>query len=439
MDETQNNKSKTGFWSNLQIWQKVMIGMVFGGITGIIFGEKATILLPIGKAFIAAIKMLVVPLIFVSLVGGVTAIKDVTRMGRIGVKTFCLYILTTSIAIPIGLVMALWLKPGEGINLSSEAISTIKEAPSILDTLLGIIPTNPVGALASGDVLQIIVFAIFLGVAINLVGKKAEPVKEVFDSFAEVMYKLTDIVIAFAPLGVFALIANTAGKHGLEVLLPLGKVIIGVYAGCLLHALVTFGGGIALLTKLNPLRFFKGIFEAQLVAFSTTTAAGTLPVTMKCAVNKLGISKDTASFVLPVGTTINLDGTALYQALTAVFIAQAYGIDLGMSEYGMILLTAILASIGTASVPGGGLIVLSLVLTSAGLPIEGIALVAGIDRILDMARTTVNVTGDAAVALVIANSENDVDLNIYNDEMATPTTDIKLKPKYKSEQSVLSS
>jgi Na+/H+-dicarboxylate symporter len=247
----------------------------------------------------------------------------------------------------------------------------------------------------------------------NLVGEKADPVKKVFDSFAEIMYKLTDIVISFAPYGVFALIATTAGTYGLDVLLPLGKVILGVYLACIIHAVVTLGGGLALFTRLNPIHFFKGIFEAQLVAFSTTTSAGTLPVTMACVRHNLGVSKDMASFVLPVGTTINLDGTALYQALTAVFIAQAYGIDLGMAEYGMILLTAVLASIGTASVPGGGLIVLSLVLTSVGLPLEGIALVAGIDRILDMARTTVNVTGDAAVALLIAHSEGEVDKKIY--------------------------
>ncbi|MEI8597316.1 dicarboxylate/amino acid:cation symporter [Vibrio sp. M60_M31a] len=423
---------KNNLWSRLQIWQKVMIGMVLGCITGVMLGESATIFLPVGKAFIAAIKMLVVPLIFVSLVCGVTAIKDVTRMGRIGIKTFTLYIITTSIAIPIGLVLAVWLEPGLGIELGIEGAVSAKEAPSIIDTLLGIIPTNPFAAMSAGNVLQIILFAIFLGIAMNLVGKKAEPVKEVFDGFAEVMYKLTDIVIAFAPFGVFALIANTAGKYGLEVLLPLGKVILGVYLGCLIHALFTLGGGIALLTKLNPLRFLKGIFEAQLVAFSTTTAAGTLPVTMKCVCNKLGVSKDTASFVLPVGTTINLDGTALYQSLTAVFIAQAYGIDLGMAEYGMILLTAILASIGTASVPGGGLIVLSLVLTSVGLPLEGIALVAGIDRILDMARTTVNVTGDAAVALVIAHSENELDHRVYNGEEVQSTMQ---EPALSSQQS----
>ncbi|MFP2768694.1 dicarboxylate/amino acid:cation symporter [Oceanisphaera sp. KMM 10153] len=401
------------WWKRLQVWQKVLIGLVLGAATGFLLGEDAAVLHPIGKAFIAAIKMLVVPLIFISLVCGVTAIKDVTRMGRIGIKTFVTYIVTTAIAIPIGLALAVWLEPGVGMDLGNATAIDVKSAPSIVDTLLGIIPTNPFASFASGDVLQIILFAIFLGIAINLVGEKADPVRKVFDAFADVMYKLTDLVIAFAPYGVFALIATTTGQYGLEVLLPLGKVIAGVYLGCTIHALVTLGGGLALLTGLNPIRFFRGIFEAQLVAFSTTTAAGTLPVTMSCARDNLGVSKDVASFVLPVGTTINLDGTALYQALTAVFIAQAYGIDLGMAEYGMILLTAILASIGTASVPGGGLIVLSLVLSSVGLPLEGIALVAGIDRILDMARTTINVTGDAAVSVLIAHSEGELDKDIY--------------------------
>ncbi|WP_107850498.1 dicarboxylate/amino acid:cation symporter [Oceanimonas marisflavi] len=409
----QAPSSRTNVWQRLQIWQKVLIGLILGAATGFMLGESAAILLPIGKAFISAIKMLVVPLIFISLVCGVTAIKDVTRMGRIGVKTFATYIVTTAIAIPIGLIMAIWLKPGEGMDLGSATSMDIKEAPSIVDTLLGIIPTNPFASFADGNVLQIILFAIFLGIAINLVGEKADPVRKVFDAFADVMYKLTDLVIAFAPFGVFALIATTTGQYGLDVLLPLLKVIAGVYLGCIIHALFTLGGGLALLTRLSPVQFFKGIFEAQLVAFSTTTAAGTLPVTMACARDNLGVSKDVSSFVLPVGTTINLDGTALYQALTAVFIAQAYGIDLGMAEYGMILLTAILASIGTASVPGGGLIVLSLVLSTVGLPLEGIALVAGIDRILDMARTTINVTGDAAVSVLIAHSEGELDKETY--------------------------
>ncbi|OXY81619.1 dicarboxylate/amino acid:cation symporter [Oceanimonas doudoroffii] len=409
----QPHARHVGKWKRLQIWQKVLIGLLLGAATGFVLGEHAAVLHPVGKAFIAAIKMLVVPLIFVSLVCGVTAIRDVTRMGRIGIKTFATYIVTTAIAIPIGLILAVWLKPGVGMDLGGAAGMEAKAAPSIVDTLLGIIPSNPFAAFATGNVLQIILFAIFLGIAINLAGEKADPVRKVFDAFADVMYKLTDLVIAFAPYGVFALIATTTGQYGLDVLLPLGKVILGVYLGCLLHALVTLGGGLALLARLNPVPFFKGIFEAQLVAFSTTTAAGTLPVTMACARENLGVSKDVSSFVLPVGTTINLDGTALYQALTAVFIAQAYGIDLGMAEYGMILLTAILASIGTASVPGGGLIVLSLVLTSVGLPLEGIALVAGIDRILDMARTTINVTGDAAVSVLIAHSEGELDRDIY--------------------------
>jgi Na+/H+-dicarboxylate symporter len=413
MNTTTMKQGNVGLWKRLHIWQKVMIGLVLGCATGVIFGEDATVLHPIGMAFIGAIKMLVVPLIFVSLVCGVTAIKDVTKMGRIGIKTLSAYIITTTIAIPIGLAIAVWLQPGAGMDLGGASSIQVGTSPNLLDTLLGIIPNNPIAALAEGNVLQIILFAIFLGASINLVGEKAAPVKAVFDSFADIMYKLTDIVISFAPLGVFALIATTAGTYGLDVLLPLGKVVLGVYLACLIHMIVTLCGGLFLFTGLHPIQFLKGIFEAQLVAFSTTTAAGTLPVTMACVRHNLGVSKDTASFVLPVGATINLDGTAIYQALTAAFIAQAYGIDLGMAEYGTILLTAVLASIGTASIPGGGLIMLSLVLSSVGLPLEGIALVAGIDRILDMARTTINVTGDAAVAILIAHSEGELDKKIY--------------------------
>jgi Na+/H+-dicarboxylate symporter len=273
-----------------------------------------------------------------------------------------------------------------------------------------------VGSLASGNILQIIVFALSLGIALNLIGEKGEPASKMFESLADAMYKLTELVMKLAPYGVFALMAWVSGKYGLDVLLPLIKVIGLVYLGCIIHVLVLGGGFVGLLGKLNPQRFYKGIIEAQIIAFTTTSSSGTLPASIKCATQNLGVSRTVSSFVLPVGATINMDGTALYQGVLALFIAQAFGIDLTTTDYLTIIATATLASVGTAGVPGAGLIMLSLVLTTVGLPLEGIAIVAGIDKILDMARTTINVTGDLMVTLLIGKSEGELDETLYNQD-----------------------
>ncbi len=396
------------------IWARVLIGLVAGAVTGALFGERILWLDPVGQAFIAAIKMLVVPLIFVSLVGGIASIGDMSRMGRIGGRTVGWYLLTTAAAIPVGLAIAVWLQPGAGMGLAPPADGFAEETPSLAESLVALVPDNPFAAFASGDNLQVIVFSLLFGIALAAVGERGAPVTRLVDSLAAVIFKLTEMIIAVAPVGVFALIAVTTGRYGLDVLLPLGKLIAGVYAGCLIHAVVTLGGLIAFVGGVSPLQFFRGVLEAQIVAFSTTTAAGTLPVTISCARHNLGVSEEVSGFVLPIGATINMDGTAIYQAVAAVFIAQAYGIDLTPLQYGTILVASVLASIGTAAIPAAGLMVLSIVLTSVGLPLEGIALVAGIDRILDMARTTVNVTGDAAVSLLVAKAEGDLDLDIFN-------------------------
>lgn len=405
-----------GFWTSLKLWQKIIIALILGVITGAILGPKAEYIKPIGTLFINLIKMLIVPLIFSSLVVGICSMDDIKKMGRIGAKSFGIYLLTTAIAITIGLVLGTLLQPGAGLNMEMPATMTAaKEAPSFVQTLLNMVPKNPVAAMSSGAVLQIIVFALMLGISINLAGEKGKPVAAVFESFAEIMYKMTHIVMSFAPYGVFALMAWVAGKFGLDVLLPLGKVILGVYVGCIIHVLLTLtGGGIMLFSRLNPIRYWRGIIDAQAVAFTTTSSSGTLPVTMECARTNLGVSKPIASFVLPLGATINMDGTALYQGVAALFVAQAFNIDLSTGAYVTIILTSTLASIGSAGVPGAGLIMLSLVLTSVGLPLEGLAVIAGIDRILDMARTTVNVTGDLMVSVLIAKSEGELDEEAYN-------------------------
>jgi len=401
-------------WFNLPLWQKIVIGMILGITVGIIFGEDAVVLKPIGSFFVNTIKMLIVPLVFCSIIVGITSMQDTSKMGRIGFKAVMFYLISTAVAITIGLILGNVLQPGAGLGLVAQQVEVVKATPSLADTLVALVPTNPVSALAQGHILQIIVFAVALGVSLTLIGEKGKPAVAVFESLAEAMYKLTDLVMKLAPYGVFALMAWVAGKYGLTLLLPLVKVIGAVYLGSILHVLGVYSALIVFIAKLSPVQYFRGIVDAQVVAFTTTSSAGTLPVSMKCAREKLGVSKGVSSFVLPLGTTINMDGTALYQGVTTLFVAQAFGIDLGMPEYITIILTATLASIGTAGVPGAGLIMLTLVLTTVGLPVEGVALIAGIDRILDMARTTVNISGDIAASVIIAKSEKELDITIYN-------------------------
>lgn len=407
--------TQPGFWSGMPLWKKILIGMVLGTLVGAVMGPDAEILKPIGTLFINAIKMLIVPLVFCSLVVGVTSMQDTRKMGRIGLKSVCLYLGTTAVAISIGLGLGTVLTPGAGISMSVEAAAPVaKEAPTLIQTLLNMVPKNPINALAAGNVLQIIVFALGLGIALSLCGEKAEPAIKVFESLAEGMYKLTELVMKLAPYGIFGLMAWVAGKYGMDILLPLIKVIAAVYVGCLVHVLVVYTGLISSLGRLNPKRYLKGLLNPASVAFTTTSSSGTLPATIKAAREEMGVSKGISSFVLPLGATINMDGTALYQGVCALFIAQAFGVDLAFSDYLLIIMTSTLASIGTAGVPGAGLIMLSLVLTTVGLPMEGLAIVAGIDRILDMARTSVNICGDLMVSILVGKSENELDEAIYN-------------------------
>lgn len=412
-DVSHHKPGLLGRWNAIPLWQKILAGLVLGLIVGLVFGPAAAKLKPIGTAFIAGIKMLIVPLVFVSLVCGVTSMRDPAKMGRVGVKTIGLYLCTTAVAIAIGLGLGTVMNMGAGVGMESAKAVAPKAAPSIADMLLALIPTNPIEAMSSGNVLQVIVFAILLGLAINMSGKAGETVRNGFESLAEVIYKLTAIVIWFAPFGVFALMAWTAGTYGLDLLLPLAMVIVAVYLGCLIHAFVVYGGALWAM-GLNPLLFFKGVAEAAAVAFTTTSSSGTLPVSMTCARKNLGVSDSVSGFVLPLGATVNMDGTALYQGVCALFVAQVFGVQLSGGDYVTIILTATLASIGTAGVPGAGLIMLSLVLTSVGLPLEGVAIIAGIDRILDMARTCLNVVGDSMVATLVAKSEGELDLAVYN-------------------------
>ncbi|AUQ56320.1 MULTISPECIES: dicarboxylate/amino acid:cation symporter [Phaeobacter] len=427
-----NTSQKIGFlapWRNMLLWKQIVIALVLGVITGVLLNATgnqaiAGMIKNIGTLFLSLIKMLIVPLIFVSLVCGMTSVSDMARMGRIGLKAIVFYLVTTAFAITIGLALGLLMQPGAGIDLSAAAAMEPKTSPPFIQQLIGIVPKNPVAAAADGNVLQIIFFAIMFGLAINLVGDAGKPVREFFEALNSVVLKLTEIVISFAPYGVFALMAWVAGTYGLDLLLPLGTVIAALYIGCILHALFVYGGLVSVFARLSPVRFFQGIIEPQIVAFTSTSSSGTLPVTMTAVQQNLGVNRSVASFTLPLGATINMDGTAMYQGVAALFVAQAFGIELGMSEYVTIILTSTLASIGTAGVPGAGLVMLSLVLTSVGLPLEGVAIIAGIDRILDMARTSLNVTGDAACTVLIAKSEDQIDLEAYDTPHVLKTPDV---------------
>ncbi len=412
---TQAQTPSKGFWSGMALWKKILIGMVAGLIVGSIMGPSAALLKPIGTLFINAIKMLIVPLVFCSLIVGITSMKDTRKMGRIGVKAIVLYLGTTAVAIAIGLGLSALLEPGVGLNMVAKNLDDSgKAAPELVQTLLAMIPQNPVNALAAGNILQIIVFAAGLGVSMVLVGEKAEPAVKVFESLAEAMYKLTELVMKLAPYGIFGLMAWVAGTYGLDVLLPLVKVIAAVYIGALIHVLVFYSGMLSIVGRLNPIHYLRSLTNPAAVAFTTSSSSGTLPATIKASREELGVSEGVSSFVLPLGATINMDGTALYQGVCALFIAQAFGIDLSTSDYLTIIFTATLASIGTAGVPGAGLIMLSLVLSTVGLPIEGLAIVAGIDRILDMARTTINICGDMMVAVLVAKSEGELDEETFH-------------------------
>lgn len=389
---------------------KILIGLVLGVIAGLVAGPSSAPLLkvwvaPVGTFFINLIKMIIVPVVLASLICGAAALGDVKKLGRIGAKVMTFYLLTTAFAVSLGLFLGHLMQPGKGLVLPAGAKVAAKEAPPISQVLVNLVPANPFQAMVSADMLQVIVFAIFIGVGVTMVGERAKPVEAFFDGLAEVTYKIIDVIMTFAPIGVFALIMPVVAVNGPKVLLPLASVIAAVYIGCLLHMAVIYSGSVSILGGMSPVRFFKGIFPAMLVAFSTCSSSATLPVNMKCTQENLGVNKDISSFCLPLGATVNMDGTALYQGVCALFVAQVYGIELSMGQYITIILTGTLASIGTAGVPGAGLIMLTMVLQSVGLPLEGIALVAGIDRVLDMIRTTVNITGDAAACVVIQKSE----------------------------------
>lgn len=397
---------------------KISIGFVLGILFGFVIGPVvpsspalSNYVMPfvdlVGKIFLRLLMMIIVPLVFSSLVAGAASVGDIHKLGRIGIKTLALYLVTTAVAIMIGLACGNLFNPGIGMNIPGNLQATAREAKPLVDVILDIFPTNPIASMVNANMLQIIVFALFFGVACIMAGEKGKKIADFFNNAAEVMYKVTHMVMSFAPYGVFALIAGTAAKFGVNILAPFAKVIGAVYIGCILHAVLVYSGMMTMFCKRSPLWYFRGVQEAAITAFVTRSSSGTLPVTLSNVRDNLGVSEGVSSFVLPLGATINMDGTALYQGVCALFVAQAFNVPLTLQMQIGIVITATLASIGTAGVPGAGLIMLTLVLTSVGLPIEGIALVAGIDVILDAARTCINVMGDTAVCAVVASSEGE--------------------------------
>ena len=394
---------------NLSI--KILISLILSVVVGLMAGVEGLPFIkwwiaPIGTIFINLIKMVIVPIVFTSLVVGMTSLGDLKKLGRIGIKTIFIYLFTTAIAIIIGFAVAGIIHPGIGLEMTAGDAVKVKEAPSIMQVFVAMVPTNPVASMAKADILPIIIFALFVGIGILQVGgKKSQLLIDWFDAAAEVSYKIINMVMQFAPIGVFCLLLPVVAENGPKVLLPLLSVIACMAFGSVIHAVAVYSSMARIWGNTSPLKFFRGMSEAILIAFTTCSSAATLPINMKNCQEKLGCSRDITSFVLPLGATINMDGTAIYMGVCSLFIANVYGIDLTMAQMGMIILTGTLASIGTAGVPGAGLIMLSMVLLSVGLPMEGLALVAGIDRILDMFRTTVNITGDAAVTCVINETE----------------------------------
>ncbi len=393
---------------------QIFASLVLSVVVGLFLGDSAVVpvktwIAPVGTMFINLIKMMIVPVVLCSLIVGMTSMGDMKKLGRIGIKTVAFYMVTTAIAIVIGFSVAGVIEPGVGMALPAEAAPKVKEAPSIMQVFVNMIPKNPIESMAKADILPVIVFALFIGAGIISVGgKKGALLINVFDSGAEVCYKVIAMIMRLAPIGVFCLLLPVVVQNGPKVLLPLLSVIMAMAVGSVIHALVVYSGIAATVGHMSPVKFFRGMAEAMVIAFTTCSSAGTLPVNMKNIQEKLGVKRDIASFILPLGATINMDGTALYMGVCSLFIANVYNIPLTVDQMMLIILTGTLASIGTAGVPGAGLIMLAMVLQSVGLPMEGLALVAGIDRVLDMFRTTLNITGDAAVAVAIDATEKTV-------------------------------
>ena len=426
------NKKKLGLTA------RIVIGMAAGIAVGFLFklllaGQEDRILnlfgmaIPLkalfidgffhigGEIFIASLKMLVVPLVFVSLVCGTCSLSDTSALGRLGGKTIALYLITTAIAISLAIFAALVIGPGEGVQMQSDASFNPNQAPALSQVFINIFPSNPIESMAKGNMLQIIVFAVLFGLAMAMSGKAGERLTVVFNDLSDVIMKLVTLLMNLAPYGVFFLMAKLFTTLGFETIVSLSKYFGVVMFVLIFHGIISYSLILKALSGLNPVTFLRKMQDAALFGFSTSSSNATMPITMETVTKKLGVKNSVASFTVPLGATINMDGTAIMQGVATVFIAQVFAVDLTLSDYLMVVLTATLASIGTAGVPGVGLIMLAMVLQQVGLPVEGIALIIGVDRLLDMTRTAVNVTGDAMVSCIVGKSEKAFDQQVFDD------------------------
>ena len=397
--------------------QRIVLSMLAGIVVGVALNASAAdlpslnaflvdgLFYVVGAIFLALLKLMVVPLVLVSLVCGVNAMGDLRTIGRVGARTVAFFLATTAAASVLGLTLARIVSPGEGFELSGDFAEVApREIPALVETFINIFPENPVQAMAEGQMLQIIVFALLFGIAANLAGERASPVVKLFSDLNEVILKMVMLIVELAPVGVFALIARSFATQGLELFIPLAGYFL-LFAGTLLFHMLVVNSVILWAFGLNPLGFFRRMRSPMTVAFSTASSAATMPVTLSTVKSRLGIPNSIASFTVPLGATINMDGTAIMQAVVTVFLANVYGVELVFADFLVIILLSTLASIGAAAVPAAGLIALTMVLTQVGVPLEGIALIVGVDRLLDMTRTLVNVTGDGVTACVVARTE----------------------------------
>lgn len=408
----------------MSLANKVLIGLIGGIVFGLIahaffpaqFNDLAAkwVLTPVGNVFLRGIKLIVVPLVLCSLICGSASIGDIRKLGRVGGKIMSYYLITTALAVSLALLFANIVSPGIGLNIPLPTEYKAAEAPFVMDIFVNMIPTNPIESLVKGEMLQIIVFAVLFGVSLTLIGEPAKPLLNMINQVNDVMIKIIGIVMLTAPFGVFALISKVLIAQGIEVLLPLIKYSITILFVLLLQILLVYGLALKVLGKVNPIKFFKKFWTVMVVAFSTSSSNATIPVNLDVCQKKLGIPESISSFTIPLGATVNMDGTAIMQGVAAVFIAQLFGIDLSFQQQLLIIVAATLASIGTAGVPGAGIVMLAMVLQQVGIPLEGIAIVLSVDRIIDMCRTVVNITGDAVGTVIVANSEKELNLETYN-------------------------
>jgi Na+/H+-dicarboxylate symporter len=411
-------------WRKIGLTGWILIGMALGIAVGLIqyaFVSEAindrivnSVYDPIGRLFLNGIRLLVVPLVLVSLTLGTAAIGDLRKLGRIGGKTLSIYLATTAIAITIGFSLATIVSPGRGLSIEVEQGFEAAASPPVADILVDIVPVNPFAAMVEGSMLQIIFFAILSGLAIAAVRDRSEPLVRVLEAADAVVQKMVGFIMLFAPIGVFGLLAKVIVSEGLGIFLPLLRYMFCILGSLGIHGFITYSILLILLARLNPLTFYRNVYPAMVFGFSTSSSNATLPVTMSVAEHRLGTNESVHAFTLPLGATINMDGTAIMQGVATVFIANVYGIDLTVYDFLRVVLMATLASIGAAGVPSVGLITLSMVLTEIGLPLEGVGIILGVDRILDMTRTMFNIVGDLMTTVVVAKSEGEFDEELFN-------------------------